>query len=338
MDTITLEQVRRGDILLYAGTSIISKAIQVFDGTWASHAAIYMGDGQVGEAVARGLVQQGIEHSYESADWVEARRLKTLVPDMNPVLWMAEEYLTDGPRYGYEQLLLLAFLCLTRKLPMSPSLRLLMRSVLDAAVSVLTRMLSQDQEPMICSEFAYRVYGQALPEPEDAYAIRLGHAIAHAETIGPGSELYGLETYESGLDVQGVHPSSWLGLLATPASNDWILALGEDNLFSETDRVDLVDELIASYLGEIQSGDLPDLPEALAATVSLGELRAATDRFSAALYEASAVQEPMVYGEAVSLSTHSAAYSHLFSTAADFVTPGDLLHSPSLYPVGRLEL
>ena len=151
MDTIRLDQVRPGDVLLYAGTSVISRAIQVFDGTWASHAAIYLSDGEVGEAVARGLVQQGVEHSYEGSDWVEVRRLKTLVPNMDPVVWMAEEYLGEGNRYGYEQLLLLAFLCLTRKLPMSPSLRLLMRSVLDAGAALLTRMLSQEREPMICS-------------------------------------------------------------------------------------------------------------------------------------------------------------------------------------------
>jgi len=338
VDTISLDQVRPGDVLLYAGTSVISRAIQVFDGTWASHAAIYLGNGEVGEAVADGLVQQGVERSYEGSDWVEVRRLKTLVPSMNPVIWIAEEYLSEGNRYGYEQLLLLAFLCLTRKLPMSPSLRLLMRAVLDSGAALLTRMLSQKREPMICSEFAYRVYDQALPEAEDAYSIRLGQPVPYIDLNGPGAELYALESYDRPSVAQGIHPASWLGLLATPASNEWILSSGEADIQEEAEYAVAVETLVESYLAEVQSVDLSDFSEAAVADVSLGELRAATDRFAAAFYEASYLQESPEYEEAASLSTRSAAYGHLFVTAADFVTPGDLLNSPSLYPVGRLSL
>ena len=338
MDSIALDQVRVGDVLLYAGTSVISKAIQVFDGTWASHAAIYMGDGEVGEAVARGLVRQGIEHSYEGSDWVEVRRLKSLVPNMDPVLWMAEEYVADSNRYGFEQLLLLAFLCLTRKLPMSPSLRLLMRVALDAAASVLTRMLSQEREPMICSEFAYRVYDQALPEADDAYSIRLGRPVSYVGSSASGDELYALDVHEHVPLAQGIHPASWLGLLAAPASNEWILSSGDTDVLEEAPQESAVDNLVSAYLAEIQDADPPDLAEVAVPMVSLGELRAATDRFAAAYYEAGYLQEAMILGEADSLSTKSAAYDHLFVTAADFVTPGDLLHSSSLYPVGRLQL
>jgi len=41
-----------GDVLLYRGTGMISRAIQKLDGTDVSHAGLYLGNGEVGEALA----------------------------------------------------------------------------------------------------------------------------------------------------------------------------------------------------------------------------------------------------------------------------------------------
>ena len=91
-----------------------------------------MGDGLVGEAIASGLERQTIRNSVAGAVWVQAYRLKDQPADMSPVLDKANEYLDQGPRYGYEQLLLLAFLGMTRKLKITPSLNVLIRRVLES--------------------------------------------------------------------------------------------------------------------------------------------------------------------------------------------------------------
>ena len=81
---------------------------------------------------------------------------------------------------------MLAFLTLTRKLKVTPVLRTLIRRTLDAAASVLTRYISQNREPMICSEFVYRAYDEALPEIDDPFSLRI-RAFMRALTAGPAA-------------------------------------------------------------------------------------------------------------------------------------------------------
>ena len=105
-ETISVHDLQPGDVLLHKGTAFISRAIQFFDGTDMSHASLYLGNQQVGEAIAEGLVQRDLTTSLHGNEWVKAFRLKDTPADMAPVLQTAEEYLEQGNRYGYEQLLL----------------------------------------------------------------------------------------------------------------------------------------------------------------------------------------------------------------------------------------
>ncbi len=328
-----------GDVLLYKGKGFISRAIQLFDGTDFSHAALYLGDGMVGEAIASGLERRSYMEGA-SGIWVQAHRLKDVVPTMDPVLDVANAYLDQGNRYGYEQLLLLAFLCLTRKLRFTPSLRRLIRSVLDAAAAVLTRMLSQKKEPMICSEFVYRAYDEALPGQYDVYSLwinRLFAAAGLARAMAPGPE--------GGLPLappkgQGIHPQSLLALVNTSASGPWVGPARTEPLFAavETTEVDLaaLEGMVEDYLTEVQV-ETQAMPLRAAPETSLEDLRDATQAFATSLYKAThpGDEQLMTLSAPVSAATVS---TYLTQVAADFVTPGDLYKTQSLYELGKVEM
>lgn len=73
--------------------------------------------------------------------------------------------------------------------------------------------------------------------------------------------------------------------------------------------------------------------------VTVEELRASVDAFAVSLYRAKEV-EPVEVGAVermAVLGNKSPIYKQLFRTAADFVTPGDLLRTQNLYRLGRLE-
>ena len=158
-----------GDIILYHGNSLLAKLIQFFDGTEMNHAGIFLGEEMVGEALTGGLTKRTIDDSIKDDEYVIVRRLKNDPGTMQPVVDKAEDYLSIGNRYGYEQIFLLAFLGLTRKLHVNQYLEWLLRKILDKAADWL--MNQGDRQPMICSEFAYRCYDEALPVAHDPYSL-----------------------------------------------------------------------------------------------------------------------------------------------------------------------
>lgn len=330
-----------GDVLLYKGKSFISRAIQFFDGTDFSHAALYMGDGIVGEAIASGLKRRTYEEGA-SGIWVQAHRLKDVVPTMDPVLDVANAYLDQCNRYGYEQLLLLAFLCLTRKLRLTPSLRRLVRSVLDAAAAVLTRMVSQNKEPMICSEFVYRAYDEALPGPHDVYSLWINRLFAPAA----GLVRMAASGPEGGLPPappkgQGVHPQSLLALVSSSSGGAWVGPSRAEPLFAaaaptEVD-VDALEAMVEDYLDEVQAAPQALPMMAAAPETSLEDLRDATQAFATRLYKAAHPQDEQLM--TMSAPAGDATVSmYLNQVASDFVTPGDLYKTQSLYELGKIEM
>jgi hypothetical protein len=323
------------DVLLYKGTSFISRAIQFFDGTDHSHASLYLGDEQVGEAAARGLVRNGIHTSAHGNEWVDVYRLKNRPPDISPVLDKAAEYLDQGNRYGFEQILLLAFLTLTRRLKVTPVLRALIRQALDAAAAVLTRYLSQDREPMICSEFVYRAYDEALPEIDDPFSLRI-RAFARAFAQGPVAAPPGGEPRGMGVD-----PQSLLAFLSSESSGVWLEEPAgpspREAPLSFAAAEPQLDALIETYLEEARSE--PDMAaRSMSEGPSIEELSASTRRFAAALFEATHDQASRDLGPTVSFSSRSPTNMYLVQAAADFVTPADLYRTQSLFLVGRLDI
>lgn len=326
-DLLSRNALQAGDVLLYRGDGLLAKLIRFFDGTEVNHAGLYLGNAQVGEAVAEGVKARSLDVSISGHSLVVVRRLTTTPPTMQPVVDRGSAYIAEGQRYAYEQLLLLAFLALTRKLKVTPILNLLLRKLLDAAAAGLAKLTSGGRQPMICSEFAYRCYDEALPQPVDVYSLQIGEMMVLAPPEASSTAFaFGLAVAAPRVRGRGVNPHS---VLATQmARRRDATALAESASIPAPVPEAELEGLIKTYFAEVQEAQ----PMAAAEAGPTPDLDAAVERFARAYHAATA-------GPAEGAISFSSAgpMEHLFRAAADFVTPGDLLHTQSLVTMGEVK-
>jgi hypothetical protein len=299
----------------------------------------------VGEALANGLVKKTLIKSIEGDGYVIVRRLKDDPGTMKPVVDKAEEYLSFGNRYGYEQLLLLAFLGLSRKLQINKFLEWLLRKILDKAAAWL--MAHGDRQPMICSEFAYRCYDEALPVAHDPYALEI-QPFPH--TMGTG--LPGIKAFSPVTAPTIVHRDSllaWTEDVVTrrsrSGSNVLLHTLRKEakpirrSLSAEEKKISdmSLGDLAKNYLEEAKKPTAR--VRSLEASIRSPEMLGDIVRFSQALTVSTKVPKPKVKRlkksdqEGVEVPE---ALENLMETAADFVTPGDLYKCQDLFTVGSI--
>jgi len=264
---------------------------------------------------------------------------------MGPVRARGEFYLGQGNRYAYEQIVLLAFLILIRKVSPNPALFWLVRNAVALATSILNRLLGGGRQPMICSELVYRAYYEALPAPHDPYTIQIPHlpfALAQGTAV-PGQG-------------EGVHPESllvWAATLARPAWGREAERLGARLATTATTDEGVLrrelEEAIGHYIRAARGERPATVPH-----VTEDELRTEIARFATSLYAMDLAQGRLagrtVPGTArdagvLALVTEELAqqrlslpgvFANFFKTAADFVTPGDLYKTQSLITLGTL--
>ncbi len=318
---IPIAQLMPGDVLLYRSTGWISDAIRFIDRSEVSHAALFLGRFEekgrtVGEAIREGVVRRELPKSVEHVEWVESRRLKEPPASLDPVLQRAAFYLNHGDRYAFEQIVLLAFLCITRNLAGSSVLGSLIRETLDAAAAFLLRLFHTGREPMICSEFVFRCYCETLPDSMDVLAR------------APGVLRFG----ERGVPIGkngGIHRGSALALLLE--KHDGLLSKGHIDLewplqAAGPADVPRVEERIEAYFHDLQNQS----PKTARIDLSSPDLQPSFERFAASLCLARKRPKNKEL-------TRAAMLGDLLDVAADFVTPGDLQRSKSLAFVGKLD-
>lgn len=339
-DTFTIEDLTPGDILLYraedGAKNWISAMIRKLDGTEVSHAALYMGDGTVAEALAmgahRGLDTQPVAASIDGCRWVAVRRMLPPPGPMAPVIEVAEEYLADDNRYAYEQIFLLAGICLTRKLDTAnPFLLRIVRGVFDLSTAALNRLRSEDKEPMICSEFVFRTYDEVFPVDDDPYTLEI-----LSQTAEPARRfsLFHRRMDATAPQPPTVHPESLLASLPLQFEPLPDSGVSGSAPLTETE----LDTLVEEYLAEDERKAAPracsaaDLPD-----VSSSDLLGSAQAFATTLAH-SAVEktEAATARHGLVESRGDARARTLTEIIADFVTPGDLFQSPSLKEVGKL--
>jgi hypothetical protein len=318
---IPVAQLMPGDVLLYRSKGLISDAIRFIDRSEVSHAGLFLGrygeQGRtVGEAIREGVVRRELPKSIEHAEWVESRRLKEAPSSIDPVLERAAYYLKRGERYGFEQILLLAFLCITRNLAGSSVLGRLIRETLDAAAAFLLQLFNTGREPMICSEFVFRCYREALPGAVNLL-VRL-----------PGALRFGEREVPIGKNG-GIHRGSALALLLVNHGRE--LSAGSVNLAGPLQvarplDVSAVEEAIEAYFHDLQK----QAPRAARIDLASPELLPSFERFASSLYRARRRQESPE-------ASRAAVLDGLVDVAADFVTPGDLQRSKSIAFCGKLK-
>ncbi len=326
MNYIKKTDMQDADVILYHGKTWLDEAIRFFDGSDVNHAGLYLGLEKVGEALGKGLTERALQESIKDDEYVIIRRLKSHPGTMNPVLEKAKAYISTGNRYGYEQIILLAFLGLTRKLHVNAILDCLMRKILDDAADLL--MIQGDKQPMICSEFVYRCYDEALPLSTDPYSL----------DINPFPMTASIS--EKKLSYTGLHRDSLLAwatdvtTLENITDKRKILQKGpeEKKLAAMS-----LDDLIKQYLLETKGPSQSTFD--MEASIRNAEMLAGIKKFAEAYYQASTKKTKGIV-DSITVKTVEgaipAALAHLLNTVADFVTPGDLLNCHSLYNVGEM--
>lgn len=318
---IPISQLVPGDVLLYRNKGLISDAMRFIDRSEVSHAGLFLGrhgeQGRtVGEAIREGVIRRELPRSIEHVEWVEARRLKEAPASLDPVLDRASFYLKRGERYAFEQVLLLAFLCINRNLAGSSVLGRLIRETLDAAATFLLHLFDAGREPMICSEFVIRCYREALPGSVDL-SVRAPRVLRFAER--------GIPIGKNG----GIHRGSALFLLLEKHGNQLsagsVEPAGPLRAAGPLD-VSAVEEGVEAYFHDLQK----QAPKAARIDLASPELLPSFERFAASLYRARRRREKLSQPRAEVLG-------ELFDVAADFVTPGDLQRSSSLAFCGKLK-
>lgn len=335
MTNITVDSIETADILLYHGNAMISRLIRFFDGTEVNHAAICIGKRRLGEAEAKGLTRADIDAGIKSPEYMIVRRLKTSPDSIQPVIDRAEYYLKIGNKYAFGQILLLAFLGLSRKLQVNPYLKLVLRKVLDQAADWLVS--HSNTQPMICSEFVYRCYNEAEPSGTNPYKLNVEPSPMAARR--PVRGMRALNVPEDSLlawvnDIT-VNPSQ-------PANDALLHGLREDGLRTRGMAVSPeeqrmlampLDDLINEYLNETQRPPARRAP--VEEPLRTPEMFDSITRFSKALHSSQGpgIERRQVGG---TVDETMASLSHLIDTVPDFVTPGDLLKCTDLSTIGQI--
>jgi len=118
------------------------------------------------EAIPEGVRRRALKTTMKDTIYADVWRLRKEgvfigSPELpaEPVLEMIRRYVDEGDRFAYEEVVLLAILCTTRRIPLP-----FLRWALDRAAALLVRMVDGGKEPMACSELVYRCFDDAGQE------------------------------------------------------------------------------------------------------------------------------------------------------------------------------
>lgn len=311
-------QVATGDVLLFRGRGFVSRGIRFLDGSEVNHAAIAVDGARLSEATGRGLEISPIAVAVE-------RNERTLVlratgGDPDAAATRAVAYANSGVPYAYQQIVLLAVLCLTRRIPIGNRwFRIALRRALEAAADLVNSFVDRGADLMICSEYVYRCYRETgldlLPQgiPDLAAATSPADGVALIE---------------------------WLSHQPMPITTAATVPFPLDDPATIADRAiaDLEADLAAFFA---------DLDGPVTGTASLTasptddvtdqEITAAAAHLGRAATTLVRLRDP---GAPTTLSLGPAdavaVFRNLFTTNPNFVTPRDLLFTIQLSQQGEL--
>lgn len=273
------------------------------------------------------------------------RRLKSLPETMDPVLRKANNYIACKECYAYEQILLLVFLSLTRKLTLGKFLDWIVRGILDAATSLLVELVEGHKEPMICSEFVYRSYEEAVPLPNDHYTLNVKPMPVPVllATGMPEKLQVSLRHFSV-----GIHKDSLLAW-ASNVVTEPVRSMPQEFKLSLESPVESIgvepfdekkfNEIFEKYLSEVKkpSREALKIEPSIRTADMLGRIK----KFADAYYQATAgvnkkKEMKLSWVDTIESDEVPEPLEYLLKAAADFVTPGDLLKCDSLFNVGKI--
>jgi hypothetical protein len=334
MAKLVLSGLREGDVLLYRSTSSISRWICSIDGSEVAHAGLYLGQGMIGEALIverPGLNANKAAMSFEGSDTIFVRRLKDDRLPTAPIMTCAQAYLDQGNRYAYGQLLLAACICLSRKVSRDSALqRWVIRTVMQKATDFLSYWQRQGREPMICSEFVFRAYDEAKPESDDQYSLKiLSQSDAAPRSQRTRHIFPRFQAQMIGAEQPNIHPDSLLNELKAQPQKCVYAAAAMAALPPPPSDAEL-DEALDELTGNRQAYRASVAGNAKSANND--EVLSAAGDFAAQLVESTAGARQFCMAASATPQVDT-----VVAALANFVTPGDLMKSPSLVNIGELD-
>lgn len=337
----TVTDIRPGDVLLFHGAGFISWAIRLFDGTEVNHAAIALPGGSLAEAGSKGLQERAIPTTFGDKEFMRIHRL-TQDGGLDPVLGKAMNYLANKNLYAYQQIVLLAFLGLTRRIPLPRYARRLIRSAADHAALAVMDLLPLGAQWMICSEYVYRCYAEASDETPSPFSLAISGV---SFDFGGGNETFLEWGLTNARDIPvlfgtsfgddrdpGASSEAAIEADMAPLIADYAARLVEEGL---ADPADLPPLMVDPSFG----GPLEDLPPEPTDEELLDSMTRFGDALGVNLGKPPEIDE--TFGgltATISAAAVKGALQGIRNITVDpnFVTPGDLLNTPSLEYVGRI--
>ncbi|WP_435955137.1 YaeF family permuted papain-like enzyme [Dryocola sp. BD626] len=177
---ITQADLRAGDLLLSSSISLTSVGIRVFSTSAVSHVALYIGEGEVAEAVGGGVQIVTIDEAMKHSDKILALRMTDLTQEeAQKVRQFAQQKAGSG--YNYKGIIEMAPFMVTKQLcslnPFSKEFR--QQCVRGLAAAQLSTPTGSESR-YFCSQFVIAAYEQA------------GHplTVASASWVSPGDLLH----------------------------------------------------------------------------------------------------------------------------------------------------
>jgi hypothetical protein len=179
LPVIQLSDLLPGDVLLYDIPGTFQQIVTAFDGMGVNHAALYLGDGMVGEAVIEGVSK----NPWNTGSWRSPKAIARRHPQFTPAVLAKAKALTEELRdYAVGQLFLCAGICLIRQSGATdPFVKGMYQYVMDLADSFLQSLQDNKKKPLICSEYVYRSYTEATLPVELKVDLFRGAKLSQAE-------------------------------------------------------------------------------------------------------------------------------------------------------------
>jgi hypothetical protein len=153
------EAMQAGDILLSSTDSLASLGIRVLSVSPVSHASIYLGDGQVAEAVTSGIQVRNVDDFIAGEATIVAFRHPGILPtNIPPMRSFVDKHV--GKKYNFVGIVLQAPFTLERRLCELPLVPGLVRDYCVRGVAAVQLGLGS-QDKFFCSQFVLQAFNQA---------------------------------------------------------------------------------------------------------------------------------------------------------------------------------
>ena len=151
--------LRAGDILFSSEGSIRSLGIRVFSNAAVSHSFIYLGDGNIAEAVGSGTRIRALDEALQETNLTVAfRRPDLTAENIQAIIAFAEE--KNGSGYNHLGIALQAPFSLTRNACELPVIPRAMRHLCLNALATIT-VPSLGNKRLFCSQFVIEAFNRA---------------------------------------------------------------------------------------------------------------------------------------------------------------------------------